>query len=565
LSAALWLAACDSGNPHTPTVDELREFVLTGPAPEESGGDLLGESHHSHRELLDQLADVVKQPKVKGVFLRSSGFAGAWARSAELHDALQRVRDAKKPVHCYADGLDNAGYALLASSCDRITMAPTGMLALTGLSAQVVYARELLDTIGVRAELLQVGRFKGAADALTRSDMPAEVRQTLGALLDDLQATLAAAVMKGRSIDAAAFARAVDAGPHTAKAALEQHLIDAVAFDDEAREKAKQASAAKRVSRVLHGPNGEHVDIFDVFKALWGGEHEKAHGERIALAYLEGEIRDDEREQGRGASSGPFITNMRRIADDKDVRALVLRIDSPGGSALASDKMWHAVRRVAHRKPVIVSVGDMAASGGYYVACAGTEIFAQDSSVVGSIGVVGGKVVVEPLADRLGVRMTHLTRGRNAGWSSVFTPFSDTERAAILAAMNDTYATFLARVHEGRKLEGDKLTSVAEGRIMSGKRAREGGLVDSAGGLMQALARARSKGAVPDDAPIEVWPKERSLFERASQLLGGASAPSSLQDSLLALPQLARSPLALSLVRGDMRPLTALPYALELN
>jgi protease-4 len=207
----------------------------------------------------------------------------------------------------------------------------------------------------------------------------------------------------------------------------------------------------------------------------------------------------------------------------------------------------------------------MAASGGYYVACAGTEIFAQDDSVVGSIGVVGGKVVVEPLADRLGVRMTHLTRGRNAGWSSVFTPFSDTERAAILAAMNDTYATFLARVHEGRKLEGDKLTAVAEGRIMSGKRAREGGLVDTAGGLMQALARARSKGAVPDDAPIEVWPKERSLLERASQLLGGASAPSSLQDSLLALPQLARSPLALSLVRGDMRPLTALPYALELN
>jgi protease-4 len=557
--------ACESGTPRTPTVDELREFVLTGPAPEESGGDLLGDTHHSHRELLEQLADVVKQPKVKGVFLRSSGFAGAWARSAELRDALRSVREAKKPVHCYADGLDNAGYALLASSCDRITMAPTGMLALTGLSAQVVYARDLLDTIGVRAELLQVGRFKGAADALTRSDMPAEVRQTLSALLDDLQQTLAAAVMKGRSIDAAAFARAVDTGPHTPKAALDQHLIDAVAFDDEAREKAKLASHAERVARVLHGQNEDHLGLGELLKAIWGGEHDKPHGERIALAYLDGEIRDDERDQGRGASSGPFIAAMRRIADDKEIRALVLRIDSPGGSALASDKMWHAVRRVAHRKPVIVSVGDMAASGGYYVACAGSEIFAQDDSVVGSIGVVGGKVVVEPLAERLGVRATSLTRGRNAGWRSSFAPFSDTERAAILAAMNDTYDTFLARVREGRKLEGDRLTSVAEGRIMSGKRAREGGLVDTAGGLVQAIARARNKGSVPEDAPIEVWPKERSFFERASQLLSGASAPSSLQDNLLTLPQLAHSPLALSLVRGDMRPLTALPYALEVD
>jgi protease-4 len=543
----------------------MREFVLTGPAPEETGGELFGEQHHSHRELLDQLADVVKQPKVKGIFLRSGGFAGAWGRNAELREALQRVRDAKKPVHCYFDGADNAGFALLASSCDRITMGPTGILALTGLSAQVIYARELLDTIGVRAELLQVGRFKGAADELTRSDMPPEVRQTLNALLDDLQATLMKAVTKGRSIDQAAFSRAIDEGPLTPKAALERHLIDAVAFDDEAREKAKQACAATRVTRMLRAPNADKIDLLDLLKSALGSDKDKPHGERIALAYLDGEIRDDEHDQGgRSASSGPFIAAMRRLADDKDVRALVLRIDSPGGSALASDKMWHAVRRVANRKPVIVSVGDMAASGGYYVACAGTEIFAEDDSVVGSIGVVGGKIVVEPLADKLGVRATSLSRGRNAGWSSMFSPFSDTERASVLSAMNDTYATFLSRVHEGRKLEGDRLTSVAEGRIMSGRRAREGGLVDTAGGLMQALARARTKGGVSEDAPIEVWPKERSLLERASQLFSGVKAPSPL-NGLDLLPEFARSPIATALARGDMSPLAALPYALELH
>jgi protease-4 len=303
---------------------------------------------------------------------------------------------------------------------------------------------------------------------------------------------------------------------------------------------------------VLHGPANEHVGLSELFKALWGGEGRKTEGKRVALAYLDGTIRDDEHDQGNGSSSGPFIATMRRIADDPEVRALVLRIDSPGGSALASDKMWHAVRRVVKRKPVIVSVGDMAASGGYYVACAGTEIFALDDSLVGSIGVVGGKIVGEKLAARLGVHAVTLNRGRNSGWASPLRPFSVTERSAVLLAMTDTYTTFLARIREGRKIEPDRLKAMAEGRIMTGRRAREGGLVDTAGGL-------------PDNAPIEVWPKQHSLFERASQLLSGTSTSASAREMLLALPEFAHSPLVQSLVSRDLGPLTALPYALELN
>jgi protease-4 len=549
----------------TPTVDELREFVIDGPAPEETTGELLGDTHSSHRELLDQLADVIKQPKVKGVFLRLSSFGGAWARGTELHDALQSVRESKKPVHCYFDNADNSGYALLAGSCDRISMAPAGLLALTGVQAQVIYARDLLDTLGLQAELLQVGRFKGAADALTRSDMPSEVREVLNQLVDDLQASLAAAVMAGRSLDAASFTKALDEGPHAPKAALAHHLVDAIAFDDEARAKAKAAASAQRVVRVPHGQSSGKVDLSDLFKMLWRGERSKPKGDRIALAYLDGTIRDEERDQGAGSTSGPFVAGMRRVADDKEIRALVLRIDSPGGSALASDKMWHAVRRVAKRKPVIVSIGDMAASGGYYVACAGTEIFADDQSVVGSIGVVGGKIVAEKLAERAGVRSVSLGRGQNAGWSSPFKPFSDSERRAVLLAMNDTYDTFLARVREGRKLETSRLSAVAEGRIMTGKRARAGGLVDSMGGLTQALARARSKAGLAADAPLEVWHKEPSVVGLVSQLVSGASSASPLQTSLSALPDFLRSPVVLALLNRDAGPLTVLPYGLQLN
>ena len=576
-----WLglvAACDSSDtPRPPRVPEVREFILDGPAREGSS-ELIDGSELSHRQLLDRLDDVVKQPKVKGVFLRVSGFGGAWGRTVELHEALQRIRDAKKPVHCHFDNTDNSGYALLASSCDRISMSPTGMLALTGVRAQVVYARDLLDTIGVQAELLQVGRFKGAADSLTRADMPAEVREVLSRLLDDLQAHLATAVKKGRSLDAASFDRAVNEGPYASNEALRRRLIDAITFDDEARAKAKAAASAERVTRVPAEQAKRGLELGDLWKALFHGERHRQHGERIALAYLDGSIHDSQRDTASGAASGPFVRDMRRIADDKAIRALVLRIDSPGGSALASDKMWHAVRRVAKRKPVIVSIGDMAASGGYYVACAGSEIFADDESIVGSIGVVGGKIVGERLADRLGVHAVTLNRGQNAGWTNPFKPFSDSERRSIQLAMDHTYQTFLSRVREGRKLDGERLAAVAEGRIMTGKRAREGGLVDTAGGLAQALARARSKAGLAADAPLEVWQKEHSLFGMVSEVLMGADSSASalpaaltshsasaLPAALTTLTQSVRLPLLAALLNQDASPLAALPYGLDLD
>lgn len=285
------------------------------------------------------------------------------------------------------------------------------------------------------------------------------------------------------------------------------------------------------------------------------------------LAYVDGQIGDGEHEGADGVQSGPFVKAMRRYADDTKVRAVVLRIDSPGGSALASDKMWHAVRRVAKRKPVIVSIGDMAASGGYYIACAGSEIFASPNSIVGSIGVVGGKIVGQELADKLGVHRAAIVRGKNANWLSPLSRFTDSERAAFQRLLNETYATFLSRVREGRKLEGDRLMQVAEGRIMSGKRATEGGLVDRAGGLTVALEHARKKTGLAHDAPTEVWPEERSIFARLTSAISESEARSPLA-SLEALPfasALVRSPLVQALLRGETAPLAALPFAFELK
>ncbi|HKU41077.1 MAG TPA: signal peptide peptidase SppA [Polyangiales bacterium] len=571
----LWLACgflcslgCADGSKE-PKTDELREIYLRSAPPEARGSELFAAPRHVQREVLESLADAVKQPRVKGVFLRVGSLGSAFARSSELRTALLEVRAAKKPLHCYFDATDNSGYGLLAEVCDRISMPPSGMLALTGLRAQSYYLRDLLDRVGITAELLQVGRFKGAADALTRSDMAPELRETLGALLDDLSAELREAVRKGRSLDDAALARAIDEGPHTAASALSHKLVDAVAFDDEARAKAKDAAQAKAVVQVLEKPEEHGLGLGDVLDMLLDGDKSQPRGKRLVVAYVDGTIGDADQEGADGVQSGPFVKYMRKIADDKDVRALLLRIDSPGGSALASDKMWHAVRRVAKRKPVVVSIGDMAASGGYYIACAGSEVFASPSSIVGSIGVVGGKIVGEKLAQDLGVHSASLTRGRNANWLSMTSRFSDSERAALQRALDSTYQTFLSRVRETRKLSDERLNAVAEGRIMSGKRAEAGGLVDKLGGLDAALARARSKAELADDSPIEVWPKERSLFSRLTSAMSEtesrAPAPLGEASALVAEALLAKSPLAQLLLRGTAEPLAVLPFSLELQ
>jgi protease-4 len=557
-----------------PKVPELHEISLDDAAPEEPASELFKSGgHHSHQQLLEELAHMAKEPLIKGLFLRVAPLGGAWARANELRAALADVRKAGKPVHCHFDMLDNVGYALVASSCDRVSMGPAGLLMLTGVRAETIYAKDLLEMIGLQAELLQVGRFKGAADALTRSDMPSEVREILNALVDDLQANLRAAIVEGRKLEDAALRSAIDTAPHAADGALAHKLIDAISFDDEARAKAKAAAHAERIVRPLHDEKGERPDLGDLVKLLFDGKPDKVKGKRVCLAYLTGTITDAEEGADSGAASGPFVAAMRRIANDKDIKAMVLRIDSPGGSALASDKMWHAVKRVAARKPVVISVGDMAASGGYYIASAGSEIFADDVSLVGSIGVVGGKIVGEGLAARLGVHPTALSRGKNSGWMSPFHPFSASEREAVQRSMQRTYETFLSRVRMGRKLQPEQLAAVAEGRIMTGRRAREGGLVDQAGGLTAALARARTQAGLADDSQLETWPKQQPWLERASRMFAGAEGRSNdyglgnsqITQLVSQLPGIAQSPIVSLWLRGDRGPLAALPFSFSVE
>lgn len=498
--------------------DEVREIVLLSPPAEGPSQELFGPARPTLRDVIRQIEHAAETESAKGIFLRVAPLGGRWGRIADLAEALAKVKEAGKPIHCHFDRADNTAYALMAQSCDRISMTPGGTLNLVGVAAQVFFVRTLLERIGAQADLLHMGRYKGAGDMFTRDDISPEAEESLGALLDDFDRALQTAIAS-RADDARA---AIDAGPYYAESARDAGLVDDVGFDDEAREHARQAGGVDSVRKVPLGARAEEVQLGDVLAALAGEEEdEDPAGARIALVHLEGSITDGERPRPGEARSGPFVAAMRRFADDDQVKAVVLRIDSPGGSALASDRMWHAVRRVAARKPVIASIGDVAASGGYYVASAASEILAHEASIVGSIGVIGGKVSFGGLAEELGVSSVILQRGENAAWTTITRPFQDGERDVVEGMLRNTYYRFIRRVATGREMERADVLRAAEGRVMSGRMGKELGLIDEFGGLGEAIRRARERGELDAESEIEVWPATRGFMESLSAAMGG--------------------------------------------
>lgn len=568
------LLACGGGEEGetepNPNRREMRELTLLSPPSESNQPSMFAPSGVSLRTVLDRIEEVRTDTHVVSLFVRLGPMGGSYGRIDDLVEALQSVRDAGKPVHCHFETIDNTGYALAASACDRITMTPAGIADVVGVAAQVFYARTMLEHLGIVADIAHVGRYKDAAEPLVRDDMGPETRESLGALVDDLHQRLLDALVRGRGMTPEAAQTAIDSGPTDSAAALALHLVDGVEFDDEARTRCREAGSATRNLEIQLTPEAEPMGLGDLLVALSGEPpEEELEGPRIVVAYLDGEITDAEEAAGGGtAQAGPFVEGMREIAADEDVRAMVLRIDSPGGSALASDRMWHAVRRVADRIPVIVSVGDMAASGGYYVAVAGHEIFAHDASIVGSIGVVGGKVSLDPMLDRIGVTPVTISRGRHATWSTLTALWTDEERELVERLMGSTYERFVSRVSAGRNMEWNRVLELAEGRVWSGRDGLERGLVDRIGGLRAAIARARERAAVGDDVPIVEWPRERSVLETIAETFGNRGSASARRDALsayLALPAPARRAMTMADLFTREHVIVSVPFLLEIH
>jgi protease-4 len=485
-----------------PPLDEQRVSAL--PFQREAAWSLL--------DVLELFDTAAADPQVDGVLLRLAGAPRGWSKLASLRRALERLRAAGKPVVAWGERLAPEDL-YVASAATRLWLPPSGSIFLVGLRAPSFFLRGLLDQIGVEADVVRVGGFKTAAEALVRERMSPEAREQGEALLDDLYRELVDAIARGRGLAPERVRELVDAGPWAAGAAVEAGLADGCLYPDELEPELERLTPVPPPER----PGPRRVRLVDgaLYAALRG--HDAGWrpfvGDAPHVAYV---VAGGLIHGGRGflgIASDSLRALLERLRQDAAVRAIVLRLTSPGGDATASDVLWRAVRVARREKPVVASLGDVAASGGYYVASAADAVLAEAASVTGSIGVVGGKLHVDRLLAKLGVATDAVERGARAGMTSESRGFTPDERGALRAEMQAVYDTFLDRVAEGRGLARDAVERAAAGRVWSGARAREVGLVDALGGPLEALREARRLAGLRDDerAVLELHPRRPRL------------------------------------------------------
>jgi protease-4 len=517
------------------TIAHLR---LAGELPDAvgQGGILADVSPRLHR-IVERLEKAAADDRVAGVLVAVESPAIGRGRAAELRAAIGRVRRAGKPVAAVFVSGSPAAYAV-AAACDSVAMPPAAALELTGVRAETMFYKALFDRLGVEAEILQVGEFKGAGEPFTRTSMSPALRQQYEALIGDLYEQLVAEVAADRKLEPGRVRELIDTGVFTAEGALAAGLIDAVQYEDEAlaalaakagveQPKISRDYAERKIDDDFSGLGGL-VKLMELFsgrqKAAATGK-----GKRVAIVHVSGGIREgkstDDLVMGGSAGSTTIVKAIREAAADDKVAAIVLRIDSPGGSALASDLIWQEAERA--KKPVVASLSDVAASGGYYIAVAADRIVAAPGTLTGSIGVVGGKLALGGALEQVGVHTDVVSRGKNSGLLSVADKFTAGEREVFLGGMKEVYRLFTGKVAAGRKLEPAKVESLAQGRVYTGRQALEAGLVDRLGTLDDAIDEAKQLAEIDAGEKLEriLLPEPRGLFDDLFSAAGGDPAP----------------------------------------
>ncbi len=500
------------------------------------GGLWADVSPRLHR-LVERLDKAASDDRVAGVVLVIDGPSVGRGRTDEIRAAIARLKKAGKPVvgHFVTGGPVSYG---LAAACDEVSMPPAATLELAGVRTEMMFFKAMLDRLGVEAEILQVGEFKGAGEPFTRSSMSPALRKQYEFFVGDLFDQLVERVASDRVLEPGRVHALIDIGVFVPEAARAAKLIDAVAYEDEVvttlakkigLEKPKLARdyGLRKIDADFSGIGGL-VQFMDLLSGRPGAKS-VGKGQQIAIVHVVGEIREgkstDDLFMGGAVGSETICKAVREAATDDKVAAIVLRIDSPGGSALASDLMWREIERT--KKPVVASLSDIAASGGYYIAVAADRIVAAPGTLTGSIGVVGGKVAIGGALEKLGVHTDVVSKGKNAGWLSMTEKFTDGERAAFLGTMKDVYRLFTSKVAAGRKLDQAKVEALAAGRVYTGRQALEVGLVDSLGTLDDAVAEAKKLAGIADDEAVDrlLLPEPRGLFDDLFAAAGSDTLP----------------------------------------
>lgn len=465
-----------------------------------------------------------EEPNLRAVLLElRSSPAKSLAHAQELQDAIYYLRQKGKVVLCHLESATGAGL-YVCSAATRTLIHPAGGIRYQGLSSSSLYLKGLLDKVGVRADFVRIGEHKSAPEALARKDGSGAAVSDRADLLQQVELELSGGISQARELSLDAFRASVEQGPFTAAEAKKYDLVDGFAFDDmledETQELAKQELTFEKGARA--------PEVASRFGPT----------QRIAIVYIDGDMVDGRSQYYpllnlQTTGSYTIAETLKKLRKDPSVGAVVLRVETGGGSAMAADVIWREVALTKKEKPVVVSMGSAAASGGYYISAPGSYIYANPLSITGSIGIFYGKLDVAGLLGKIGVNVETLRTSAHADAESPFRPFTDDERERLANKIEQFYGLFLQRVADGRDMKKQEVDAVGRGRVWTGRQAKEHGLVDGLGGLRQALAKARVLAGLRDDVPIVELPKRKtSLLGKVlgvegiqQQLRGGAKAP----------------------------------------
>lgn len=492
------------------------------------GGSLKSKSLHEWVESIDAAA---KDREIAGAVMIIEDPSMGLAQVEEITRAIQRFRAKGKKVWCYFDGGGNGDYAL-ACAADHITLSENSELAVVGLHAEMTFFKGLFDKIGLQMDAIHIGDFKSAMEPYTRTAPSEENARMINWLLDGIYERLVNIIAASRKLSAEDVKAAIDVAPLLSKTAKERKFVDEVGTFPGFKQMLRKEYGKDVVVETDYGKEeGLKFDMsnpFAIFQMFSEAMERGADGKRpgVAIVYIDGPITTGKSSPGMLGGGGTVGSTTIRAAleearADDAVKAVVLRVDSPGGSAVGSDIMWDAATRLAAEKPLVVSMGDVAGSGGYYVSIPGDVIFAEETTLTASIGVVGGKLVTRGLTDWAGLSFTEFNRGKRAALSSTNRPWSDDERKWVEGYMLDVYEQFKGRIMKSRgpRIKGE-LETMAGGRVFTGKQAKELGLIDQIGGLHDAILHVAGKVGLGADCPIYEFPRKKDLGDILKEIFG---------------------------------------------
>ncbi len=488
--------------------------------------------------LLTQLRKAKVDKRISSVILDINFPGIGWGKADELRDAIADFRTSGKPVYAYMEIGSNKEY-YIATAAEKIFLPPSGDIYINGFAAEAMFYKGSLDKLGIEADVIQIGpKYKNAPDQYTKKEMGDGQKEVINAVLDEYYGRFTTAIAAARKKTPEDVIKLVDDAPYNARQAKDLGLIDEAFYKEQVYAELKTRLNYKAEDTLRTIRASEYREIPSDSLGL-------NNGERIAVIYASGAINIGRSNEspfgGQMVGSDTVVNAVNDAAADRSIKAIVLRVDSPGGSALASDLMWYALENAKAKKPVVVSMGDVAASGGYYIACNANKIVAEPSTITGSIGMFMGKPVLKGFYDWLGITNQYTTRGKNSGIFKETEHWTPEEKLKMQQlADNVYYGNFVPKVAKGRGKTDEEVNTLGQGRVWTGTQAKANGLIDEFGGLEKAIEIAKQQAELPADKDVKrvIFPEPRPFFEtlfgdeESTEMSTDQRAQKALADSL---------------------------------